>query len=183
MNESDVDRKLTRFFWKDLGLWPIPSMDAVICHKCHTKIVPKRGRPDIFILNPKGPTRVCEVKVLLPSRTSFNFDEISDKQREWLDRWEEEGVGFIGFGVIRPHGKRDFLDHLYLIPWRTWKQVEELVKPYQGSIPYEAGKGYRTELQENKYDIVHLFEEYELQRDNGAWQLPKHLEEVLVCEN
>jgi hypothetical protein len=183
MKEAQVDSKITRFLWRQLGLWPIPSMDAVICYKCKTKIVPSRGRPDILILNPTGRSYVCEAKAVLSGQTSFSMDDITAKQREWLQRWADDGgIGFIGLGVIRKHGKVDKLDHLYLIPWPKWLEAESLVRPHQASIPLKAGPGFRKTLQEEQLDILHLFADYELVREGGCWHLPLALQETIGCE-
>jgi hypothetical protein len=152
-------------------------MDTVICYECGTKIVPSRGRPDIFVLNPTAPTYVCEVKVLLAGETSLPFNKVTEKQRLWLDRWANDGGrGFIGLGVIRKHGKVDRLEHLYLIPWEAWLRAESLIRPFQASIPLEAGPGYSRELQEAGMDILHLFQRFEMIRESGHWQLPTCLE-------
>jgi len=161
MNESDVRRKIYRHY-RHLGYWPITQTDAVKC-ACGRMFYPKKGRPDILLMHPKDRSMVCEVKALRAGSTSFSFDEIDESQRKWLDRWEEDGgIGLIGFGIIRQHGKRQLLDNLYLIPWFQWKNIEEIVKPIQSSIPYKAGPGYKRELQDNKYDIENLFRTWEL---------------------
>lgn len=142
--------------------------------------IPPIGRPDVLC----NPEYVIEVKTLRSGETSFPMDRIDEKQRRWLDRWvdERKRPGYICLGIIRAHGSRDFLDHMYLIPWKAWRRAESLIEPFQRSIPYEAGKGYRKELQEAKLDILHLFKRFEMEGVDGAWVLPEALKEVLICE-
>jgi hypothetical protein len=126
------------------------------------------------VLNPTGLTFVCEVKVLHAGETSFAFGEIDGKQRRWLTRWAEDGgLGWIGLGVIRQHGQRQFLDYLYLVPWHAWLEMEGRIDDIQSSIPLRAEKGYRTELQERNLDIINQLSAYQLERRDGKWIIPQ----------
>lgn len=161
MNEASVRQKI----FKDLcsrGYWPITQTDAAQCRHCGKMTHPPTGRPDILVLSPTGRSFVCEVKVLHAGNTSFAFSKISAKQRKWLNRWSDDGgTGLLALGVIRQHGQRQFLDYVYFVPWPMWLEVEETISDVQQSIPLRAGKGYRKELQENKWDIIHLLERWE----------------------
>jgi len=162
MNEADVRLKFYRRY-REQGLWPITNTDAVKC-SCGRMYYPKKGRPDILVLNPLGRSLVCEVKVLRAGETSFSTDKIEEEQRRWLTRWMESGgLGYIGLGIIRQHGKRQFCDYLYHIPWGFWLHAEGLVTPIQGAIPLVAGPGYNRELQDNNYDIIHLFKTWRVE--------------------
>ena len=173
MKETDVRRKVFRML-RLLGYWPITQTDATICPRCRTKVKPPIGRPDILVLNPTGRTVVVEVKVLRRNDASFPFDRITPEQHKWLDKWEADGgLGYVGLGAIRPHNSKDYLEHLWLVDWSRWKEVEGLVSPIQDSIPFVAGKGMRRELQDNHYDLVTMLGRWGLARDNGDWHLPE----------
>jgi hypothetical protein len=173
MNEADVQRKLCHAF-RSAGYWDITQTDAAQCPSCGTLTHPKTGRPDVLLLHPHQASRVCEVKALRAGETSFPFSRIEDKQRKWQERWMDDGgLGYIGLGVIRQHGKRQHLDHLYLVDWASWLDIEGLVRQIQDSIPYQAGSGYAKELQEKQWDIIHLLADYEVSRRNRKWVLPE----------
>ena len=58
--------------------------------------------------------------------------------------------------------------------WAAWKEVEGLVAPIQNSIPLEAGRGTRRELQEQQLDMLTLLCRWDLHdRQAGRWQLPQ----------
>jgi hypothetical protein len=173
MKEADVRRQVFRMAHKGLGYWPITQTDASVCPRCRTKVKPPIGRPDILWLHPFTSSRVCEVKILRAGEQSFPFDRITQEQRQWLDRWEADGgLGYLAIGALRPHNSKTYLDHLWLVDWAAWKEVEGLVSPIQLSIPLVASKGMRRELQDNHHDMVTLLEPWRLSRDNGTWQLP-----------
>lgn len=173
MKEADVRRKVYRLF-RELGYWPITQTDATVCPKCGTRSVPPIGRPDILALHPRARPIVVEVKSLRRTETSFPFSRITPEQRQWLDRWQEAGgLGYLALGVLRCRGARTYLDYLYLVDWAGWKEIEGLVSPIQASIPLEASKGTRRELQEWHFDILTLLNHWDLHnRMTGRWQLP-----------
>jgi len=169
VKEIDVRQKTYRLC-RQLGYWPITQTDTSICPKCHTKIKPPISRPDIFVMHPTSRSVVIEVKALHAGETSFPFSRIDDGQRRWLDRWAADGgLGFIALGVIRQHGQRQHLEHLYITPWEYWLGIEHLVGSVQESIPYQAGPGYSVILQEGKWDIVNLLEPYCWYKENKEW--------------
>lgn len=170
MNEADVRGKLSRAA-RLSGLWPISQTDASVCPTCRNLVRPPIGRPDTLLLNPKGKTEVVEVKVMHPKETSFQFAHIEEKQRLWLDRWEADGgTGYLALGAIRAHGSRHGLDHLWLIEWGKWKEIEARIAPIQSSIPLFAGKGYKKILQEKHLDLVTLCKQYEMYKEDGEWK-------------
>ncbi len=175
MKEVDVRLKVKHIF-EALGCWVITQTDTNICYRCGTKLRPKAGRPDLFCLQPlsAGRTAVCEVKVIRSGQKSFSFGEIEEKQRRWLSAWTDAGgLAYLALGYIAPHGKRDYLDGLWIVPWREWLKVETKVSPIQKSLPYEAGPGYRKALQENKYDCTHLLRPWTVKREDGKWIISK----------
>ena len=173
MDESYVRRAVFRAA-RLAGLWPITQTDASRCSHCGHLVRPPPGRPDILGMNPVGRSIVIEVKTVRPKETAFAFADIDDRQRKWLNRWHEDGgQGYIGLGIIRQHGQMHGLDHLYLIPWGRWLAAEEIVSSIQESIPVQAAKGTRRELQDGKLDIVTVFADLELERTDGVYQWPE----------
>jgi len=182
MEEANIQRKIYRLLGS-MGYVCIPQTDAFKCSRCGEITRPPKGRPDLPVLHPTSRSIVVEVKVLRAENRSFSFSKITDEQRAWLDFWEGiQGIGFIGLGIIQRHGKLDYLEHLYLIPWNRWKEMEERIAPYQLSIPLEAGKGFKTELQEQQLDILHIFTPYEIKREDASWLLPLVLKEELCIQ-
>ena len=170
MNEADVRQMVFRAA-REAGFWPVTQTDASRCGKCGNLLRPPVGRPDILLLNPRGPGAVIEVKTLRPSETSFPFSRIEDSQRRWLSLWQNDGgESYIALGIIQQHGQRQMLDHLYLVPWERWLTLEKAIEPIQSSVPLEAGKGMKRELQEGKLDLVHLLSDLEMERENGAYE-------------
>jgi hypothetical protein len=199
MEEANIRGEVSHML-REMGYWPITQTDAyapfdiagakrllaALASKVgphikplvfqlgnildNAQFKPPLGRPDILVLDPLGPSRVVEVKALnLKQSTSFAFKAIEDNQRKWLDNWQEaRGHGFIALGTIVPRGKHR---HLWIVPWSMWKQIEAQITPYQQSIPFSAGKGYRTELQAG-LDLLRLMGDYACQRQNGHWVLP-----------
>jgi hypothetical protein len=197
MDEADVRGEVYRTL-RELGYWPITQTDAyapfdiagakrlmaaitkqvspntrgmvhalsALIDKAQFK--PPLGRPDILVLDPLGPSQVIEVKTLnLAQVKAFAFSRIETNQRRWLDSWQSAGgQGYLALGVIgidkRP---------LWIVPWPVWKTTEELITPYQQSIPFSAGKGYRTELQAG-LDLLRLMGDYLCQKQGNHWTLP-----------
>jgi hypothetical protein len=172
MKESGVRQQLYRSLRLD-GWWPITQTDASKCPRCKALVKPPIGRPDVLVLHPRKPASVLEVKTLRPQEKSFPFERITEEQRRWLDRWANAGgQGNIALAVLEEHGKRVHIDHLYHVPWIQWRRVEDTIKPIQNSIPFAAGKGMRTELQERQLDIAHLLAKWRITRQEGEWVIP-----------
>ena len=172
MNEVAVRQAVFRAA-RGAGYWPITQTDASVCERCGNLLRPPIGRPDILLLHPINGSAVVEVKTVRPTETAFAFANIDDGQRRWLSRWSEDGgIGYIALGAIRQHGQRQMLEHLWLVPWERWLMLEKAVEPVQSSVPLEAGKGMRRELQEGELDLVHLLADLELERENGDYRWP-----------
>ncbi len=166
MKETEIRQEVYRMLHKDFALWPITQTDASICPRCHNVIKPPGGRPDIMVLNPWGQSIVVEVKAIRGG--SFAFSQIEEKQRKWLNRWEEsDGRGFIAIGTLeRPR-------RLWIIDWFPWLRLEEVISEHQASIPVTAGPGYLRSLQDNNLDMDNLCKDFELNRITGGWEMPK----------
>jgi hypothetical protein len=172
MDEYDVQTQL-RHSMEFYNYQGDTNTDAVICPKCHRKILPSRGKPDVTFMHPTSPALYVEMKVLRASDTSFPFRRIETQQRVHLSKWAtRNGKAYLGLGAIRPHGKVERLDHLWLIDWLSWVDVEITLKKHQKSIPLVACKGMKRVLQDNNLDLLHLLQEYEMTRQLGGWRLP-----------
>lgn len=169
MKEADVRREVFRLLHRDLGLWPITQTDAAKCPKCHALVKPPIGRPDILVLNTRGPSTVIEVKVLnLSQQKSFAFDNVTPEQHKWLSWWAaDRGLGYLAIGTVGVRPRR-----LWLIDWAYWRSLTEDVSEFQNSLPYIAGKGFSKDLQELGWDMDRLLSNYELERKTGGWILP-----------
>lgn len=83
------------------------------------------AKPDIYNLNPKGPSVVIECKWIESKKRIdpwFDPASIRDNQRKWLDAWafQAEGPAYIGIGSFEP--KR-----LWLIDWYRWVEMERML--------------------------------------------------------
>ncbi|MBD3309510.1 hypothetical protein GF348_24235 [candidate division KSB3 bacterium] len=166
MKEKDIRQEVYHLLHTEYDLWPITQMDLAICPRCHAKVKPPIGRPDILVLNPLGRTIVIEVKAIRGG--SFSFSDIRDEQRQWLDNWlEAGGFGYIAIGTLkRPR-------RLWIVDWAVWRNAEKQIKPIQKSIPVVAGKGYNRELQDKNLDMSTLFVRHELEKIPYSWELPE----------
>lgn len=168
MDESKFRQEAYRML-RLMGYWPIRGRDASVCPRCHSKILPPIGRPDIIVLAPHGINRVLETKFVNDKQTSFAFSEISTDQREWMTNWMNDGgIAYIGIGVqTRPAS-------FYIIDWGYWLQIEEQIVDIQASIPIDVSKGksYRKEISSKKLDLVTLASRFKLNRVGGEWQAP-----------
>ena len=135
MDERYVRERLRDLF-KRHGFRVDTQTDAVICHRCHAKILPPRGKPDMTILHPVlGVGFYVEVKVARRDDTSFPFARIEPHQRRILTA--AGNVAYLGLGEIVRVATRDRLENLWLIPWRRWRALEEmyLMFHHRKSIP------------------------------------------------
>jgi len=82
----------------------------------------KTGKPDLFCLNPVGPTVIIEVKMFVPQKKNVKFDGklISDAQRNWLDWWSWERLGYSYIAICTKEAKRK----AWLIPWPIYVSME-----------------------------------------------------------
>jgi hypothetical protein len=164
MDEKAIRQEAYHLAHHELHCYPITQTDAAICPRCHAKIKPPIGRPDIMVLNPWGPSYVIEMKAIRGG--SFAFSQLEEQQRKWLTNWMEYGgLGYLGVGTLeRPR-------RFWLIDWDAWLRIEDLMGEVQKSLPVVAGKGYNRILQDNGWDFDHLCEPYELIRITGGWEL------------
>jgi hypothetical protein len=160
MNEAIIRRELYQMLRYRYDLWPDHFPDVAAAKQ--------PGRPDLVVMNPKGPGYYVEVKALnLDQNKSFAFSDITDGQRLWLDTWEEARAqgSWLAIGVYQQRHE------IYLIPWIAWTRVEAQVRPHQDSLPYTVGPGYLKELQSQGLDF-RLLEQYKLVRVKTADRLP-----------
>jgi len=154
--------------------------DGIKCHGCHTVIVPKSGRPDLKatfdVHRHPGiirPTVRVEVKVVKSSKTSFDLNLITDVQRNGLTwRAKDKRLVYLALGIISAGVPRDQLQRIYLVPWVNWLIAEGMITPYQNSMPLLAKKGMRREVQDEKLDIAHLLQGWELAKLKKGWGIP-----------
>lgn len=174
MNELDVSRKIKHAF-EALGYDANKVQDAIICPRCHCKIVPKRGLADRTMVHPTALSCYVEVKTVRRDETSFSFAEISDKQRATLDDWRARaGLGYLALGIIRRSKKNDRLAALFVVEWGVWRALERQVSKHQNSIPIVAGPGFAIELQKKRLDIETQLHAWGLMRIKGGWTFNYH---------
>lgn len=173
MNELTVSLKVAHAF-ELMGYDANKVTDAIICPRCHRKIVPSRGRPDRAMIHPSARSCYIEVKTVRRNETAFSFSEISDEQRATLNDWlGRGGACYLALGVIRRPKRNDRLEWLYLVEWSKWVALENLVRPHQDSIPVKAGPGFSKELQKRNLDIETQLWPWSLGQRPGGWFLPQ----------
>ena len=173
MKEIDVRDKLNTLF-RSLNYNADTVRDGIVCPRCQNVIVPVSGRPDVTMVHPTGRSCYVEVKVVRSGEKSFPFSRITEDQRGKLSDWADRGgMGYLGLGVIVPHGTREKLGQLCLVEWRAWLVMEAKLCEHQNSIPVVAGKGFSKVLQAQKLDIVTLLSDWQVSYVRGSgWQLP-----------
>lgn len=171
MNESTVRLKINHSL-QAYGYWPITNTNAHKCGNCGKMSYPASGRPDILVLHPTATSAVVEVKTIRPTETGFPFARIEDKQRRWLSAWSEaDGLGFLGLGVLRKHGKVTKLDDLYLVEWGEWLRMEAALSPIQNSIPYNSERAKFKIIRERELDVIHLLVNWRMRHVKGdIWE-------------
>lgn len=111
---------------------------------------------------------------------AFDFSQWRDNQRQW---WQEVCVPtktpyflciFIGDNPPNYDPEKYRPRRAFLVLAEAWLEVEAQLKPYQNSLPYRAGKGYKTELQEQGLDAEHLLTPWALRwQGGGLWGIPQ----------
>ena len=142
MNEAVFRREIYQMLRYRYALWPHHIPDVVGSKR--------PGVPDLIVMNPSGPGIYIEAKYIdTYDETSFAFAAIEESQRRWLFDWEKvrRGGSYLAIGASANERR------LYIIPWLEWLYIEAIVSPFQLSLPYKAGQGYRTELQEQGLDF------------------------------
>ena len=178
MNEGNVRNELYRMLRYRYGLWPDHFPDIPGIKK-------QPGRPDLVVMNPFGPGFYMEVKVInVAKETAFKFNNISDGQRLWLSTWEEARCdgSWLGLGVIGTRPRK-----MYIIPWNTWLSIEESLTPFQSSLPYKAGPGYKVKLRTMGLDfrLLELFSCIKVKASEriegeSGWRIPPTLEPLWI---
>jgi len=172
MNEVYVRDRL-RDALKGHGLSVRVVTDGIKCPKCSHVVVPQSGLPDMWVFDAAAILCEIEVKVVKSNKTAFSFSKITTEQREKLTAIVAEGdPAFIALGIITAGVPRDQLARIYLVHWTDWLATEAMITPHQNSIPLVAGKGMRIPVQENKLDIQHLLQGWELQKLRKGWGIP-----------
>jgi hypothetical protein len=148
--------------------------------KKKTLVLPDEpGKPDMMVWR-GGRMGVIEVK---DGYDAFPFANFEENKRDYAAKWCMAAPYWIQYwvwlclGVGQPQWPAEKQPRrTWLIPLQEFYAVEELLKPHQLSIPYFAGKGRLRILQDNQWDAIHLFQEFEVQwNKNGFWRLPtKH---------
>jgi len=168
MEESGVRQQLYKML-RQYGYWPLRGRDATICPKCHTKILPPIGRPDIVVLAPHGIGRVVEVKAVnMLKDKSFSFSEISPDQRQWLSSYAIcGGLGYIAIGAVNVRPMR-----VWVIDWEHWLDIEKVVSMCQASIPITLIGKFKREVVANGFSLELMAKNYELLRVKSEWKVP-----------
>ncbi len=131
------------------------------------------GVPDLIVTHSTLPGFYVEVKVIHPHQTSLDFRRISDDQRTELTRVMSADVGaYLALGIIGKRKTRDHLEHLFVVPWYDWWEVELTLSPIQKSLPRDKGRSRFKEIEERSLDAPTLLAKWELARKNGVWCLP-----------
>jgi len=171
MKESDVRRAIHRMLRYRYNLWPDHWPDIAG--------VKEAGRPDLVVMNPRGPGFYIEVKAIFLNRnTSFNFSSIEDSQRRWLTTWEEQrpNGSYLAIGTICRNRS------IFIIPWLKWLAVEDMITPIQRSLPYKVGPGYKKHMQDNGLDFRLISKWKCNQVSTNEWALPKILENLMEVQ-
>ncbi len=110
--------------------------DAITCPKCHTQIVPPRGRPDLTAIHRElGHGMYIEVKTVRRNDTSFSFSRIEEHQRDRLSSHPRISHIAIGSIMRSENSSVDRLSHLWLIPWTEWLEIENHYTEVRKSMP------------------------------------------------
>jgi|GEM_PF-1791433 len=171
-NQPDLTNSLRTW-----GLWSFKSADAIeSAYKNKNKLVKpaQPGRADV-IAGWDGQLIFIEAKC---ADTSYSFDQWEPHQKAWglavekVSRLPYWLYLTIGTDPASYNPEKYKPRRTWLVPRLRMLAVERLLAPYQGSLPYIAGKGYDLTLQSRKWDAVHLLAEYELKWGKGVFGLP-----------
>lgn len=152
MNETYV-RDRIRDMLKSYGYRVDVQTDTIVCYKCHTPIVPPRGKADMTVVHPiTGKGFYIEVKVIRQDETSFAFSRIEDHQRRVLTAGGK--CSYLGLGEISPTktGKGSRLLNIWLIPWTAWRAIEHRYMAFESrvSIPRDSVKSLAAKFAVSK---------------------------------
>lgn len=137
----------------------------------------ENGRADLMIVR-AGKGAYVEVKSGLDS---FDLRSWRENQRQW---WTEyckpepfsmELWFWLNIGVHPPSYNPEKYSprKAFLFPVEAYLEVEAKIVPYQFTLPYLAGTGYRKEMQEQKLDALTLLDQWKVTwSGNGTWAIP-----------
>ena len=81
---------------------------------------------------------------------------------------DDKGWGYLALGTV---GVKRGTRELWIVPWRKWLAMEDMIREYQASIPHTAGKGISKTLQEKGLDITRIFRPYQAYWEKGCWHV------------
>lgn len=137
----------------------------------------ENGRADALVAR-AGRAVYVEAKT---GATSFAFKNWRPNQREWFYEYcakypfQMELWFWITMGFDRPNSTNptDAPRRSYLFSSQIMFQTEQLISPYQDSIPYRVGPAYKREMQDRHLDAENLWLPYALMWDGGGkWKIP-----------
>jgi len=122
------------------------------------------GHPDYTVLLPPFGFYI-EAKAGHNNR--FDFDQIDEKQRNYLDLYAPISYLWLWMGEGRPTDN-DNPRMAWLIPWKDWLDLEQLFAAHSRvSIPYEAASGLDADTYLDAYKLTWV--------GKGCWDIPpKH---------
>jgi len=139
----------------------------------------ENGRADWLVAR-NGRAFYIEVKY---AKTAYRFNQWRENQRQWYEAYCKPSpynmeLWFLLFmGYQPPHYNPDKYKYprkAWLFPAEKMIEVEAIVLPIQGALPYRASSGMRKQIQQNQYDAVTMLSEFALEwSGNGTWAIPK----------
>ena len=136
------------------------------------------GRADLMVVK-NGYGCYIEIK---SGKTGFLFSHYEPHQRQWAETYAlpipyQTPVWiwlFLGTDPPNRNPERYVPRKAWLVPYFAFLEVEQMIAPYQATLPYRVKKGLRKELQEGSLDACTLFRDYELQwNGGGVWMCPE----------
>lgn len=127
------------------------------------------GSADLFVLiNGLG----CAVEIKTGYNNSFSFSEWRENQRLWAKDFiaQTHCEYWMALVVETEYSLWRVPRCAFLIPY-SYLISAEAYSPI-GSLPYQAGKGSRVEMQENNLDMQFLWKGNELIWNKGHWEIP-----------
>ena len=180
---AEISRLLRRNFF-----WATTSQNTRRCPTCGAPIKPRVvGRPDLLCLNPAEASVVIEAKMFvhLPDKpwndAEFLFSKITDEQRTWLTNFQEDAderraalelppwtASYLA--ICTSHGRAGSAKSprlAWLVPWKSWLEVERKVLKVRKSLPLVALRTSDVGL-----SAIDLLEPWALIWKKGGWSVP-----------
>ena len=133
--------------------------------------VPDDGSPDLVVQRWANGAHI-EVK---NGDTSFAFSEWRENQRTWANKYGDQHNlwFFLGLGTDPPNYNPEKYNPRgsFLFPWWVMLICEQMLLPYQKSLPYRA-KGSLIVIQEQRLYAEYLLKNYRLVWSDGGWHMP-----------